>query len=86
MSKQRVGHICGYFGPDPGAGKKPRTAKGLLKRMAYCQRQGEKHRGYRFAARSPFLATHKCLPEKVVAVQSRPGSKLSQAGGDPSAD
>lgn len=40
-----IGHICGYFGPDPGADKKPRTAKGLLKRMAYCMRQGEKHRG-----------------------------------------
>lgn len=40
-----VAHICGYFGPDAGRSKKLKSARGCLKRMAFCQEQGQKQRG-----------------------------------------
>lgn len=42
---KRAVHICGYFGPDPGADKPLRSARACLKRMAYCQEQGQRNVG-----------------------------------------
>lgn len=43
--KTDVVHVCGYFGPDPGRDKPLKSARGCLKRMAFCQAEGQKSRG-----------------------------------------